>query len=126
MQMTYLNMDLPLYSTSFITYIPPVTLHQLIIGNITLGQAFIVAHFFVCAPVFLVALFFFLWHLLFVFEGVTKYEAYHNNFAYKGSRIQNINYVFGSLLYIPLLIVFPFRLPQQGDGIEWKKRVKAN
>ena len=126
LQLSFLNMDLPLNTTNFITYIPPVTLHQLIMGNITIGQACVVAHFFVCAPVFLVALFFFFWHLLFVFEGVTKYEAYHNQFAYKRSKLENINSVFGSLLYIPLLIIFPFKLPQSGDGIQWKQRVKGN
>lgn len=126
LQLSYLNIDLPLNSADFIAYIPPVTLHKLIMGYITLGQAFIVAHFFTCVPVFIVSLFFLGWHLLLTFEGVTTHEAWKRNFMYKCSKIQNIKSVFGSLLYIPLLLVFPFRFQQVGDGIQWKKRTKGN
>lgn len=126
LQLSFLNIDLPIDSVNFITYIPPVTLHQLIIGNISFGQAFIIAHFFMNVPVLLVSVFFLGWHLLLTFEGVTSHEGWHNNFTYKRSRLENINSVFGSLLYIPLLIVFPFKFQQAGDGIQWKKRLKGN
>ncbi|WAR18327.1 ZDH24-like protein [Mya arenaria] len=121
-QLMYLNKTLPVDSAGFILYIPPVTIHQLIMGYLSFGQAFLVTHVFVAIGAFITSFFFFMWHLLLAVEGATNYEAKVRKFPYKGSINANLKSIFGSVLYIPLFLIFPFKLEQQGDGIQWKLR----
>jgi len=123
-QLKYLNATLPVDSAGFILFIPPVTIHQLLMGYITFGQAFMVTHVLIAVPLILTTVFFFLWHLLLAVEGATNYEAKVRKFPYKASTNENLKSIFGSVLYIPLLLIFPFKLEQVGDGIQWKSRMK--
>lgn len=129
LQLLYLNIELPVSEASFIIYLPPVTLFKFIMGSITFGQAFVVTHLFMNIPMIITGGFFLFWHSLLTVEGATNYEAKLRKFPYKGTVNQNLKSVFGSVFYIPLLVLYPFKLEQDGDGIQWKsraKRVKGN
>ncbi|XP_053399400.1 palmitoyltransferase ZDHHC22-like [Mercenaria mercenaria] len=129
LQLSYLHVDLPLNSLEIFTYLPPVTLVKYVLGYISLGQTFIALHFFITAATFITSVLAFLWHLFLLLEGVTMYEGFKGIYGYAGTRAENIRSVFGSFLYIPVLIFLPYRFDQSMNGIQWKlrsKRVKGN
>lgn len=124
LQLSYLQEYLPLLSWEIFTYIPPVTLLKWILGYINLGQTIIIFHLSICVVSFLAALLTFFWHIFIIFEGVTMHEGFKGNYAYAGTRTENIRSVFGSLLHIPVLIFVPYRFEETADGIQWKLRCK--
>lgn len=129
LQLSYLHADLPLNSLEIFTYLPPVALVKLIMAKISIAQAFLIVHFFITAGSLVTAMISFLWHIFLLLEGVTMYEGFKGIRCYAGTKMENIKSVFGSILYIPVLIFVPYRFDQSDDGIQWKlrrKRVKGH
>lgn len=125
LQISYLHADVLPNLQSFIVFLPPVTLYQFVFGNILLGQAFLIVNCVVCLFLCFASLFFLLWQVIFIIEGRTSHEIWKRIFIFKGySTIDNIKSVFGSILYIPVLIFIPYPFEQLGDGVEWKLRCK--
>lgn len=124
MQLAYLNMDLPMNSVDILSYFPPVTIVQFFTGYLSLGQTLLVIHFCMTTVAFLTSFIFFVWHIFLVYEGVTLHEGFKGIYTYSGTFSENVKSVFGSVFYIPILILIPFRFEQVGDGIQWKARSK--
>ncbi|KAL4237749.1 Zinc finger DHHC-type containing 22 [Mactra antiquata] len=124
LQLTYLNMDLPLNTVACFTYIPPVAIVQFFTGYLSFGQTLLIFHFSLTIVAFFTALFFFLWHVFLVYEGLTLHEGFKRIYTYSGTLKQHVQLIFGSYLYIPVLIFIPYRFELVGDGVNWKVRPK--
>ena len=128
LQVTYLNQSIPLSFFQVFNSFAPVALFQWLFGQMTFFQFYITVHLFFTAACFFAAIFFSIFQLFVVVNGLTSYEVSKkaNPFS-RSSKLDNLRSVFGDLKWIPLQFIYPFGVNQIDDGINWniRKRVKG-
>ncbi|XP_071161285.1 palmitoyltransferase ZDHHC22-like [Mytilus edulis] len=129
LQVTYLNQTIPLSLFGILNYFAPVAFFQMLFGNMTFFQFFLTLHLFFTVGCFFSAIFFTYYHLFLICYGMTSFESTKKMNIYSHDTVlDNLRSVFGALRWIPLQFIFPFRVDQIDDGVNWniRKRVKGN
>lgn len=129
LQVTYLNQTIPLTTLDILNYFAPVAFFQVLFGKVTFFQFLITIHLFFTVACFFSAIFFMYWHFFLMCYGMTSYESKRRANVYShDSVLENVRSVFGSLRWIPLQFIYPFKVDQIDDGVNWniRKRVKGN
>ncbi|KAL5008628.1 hypothetical protein ScPMuIL_014209 [Solemya velum] len=126
LQISYLNKSVPIFSSSTINFLFPVALFNFITGTLSFMTLVVVLSVYICLVLAGLGLFFFSWHVLLSAQGITSHEAWKKIRPYGNNNIlTNLRSVFGPLKYLPLTLLFPFRVDQIGDGIYWEPRRKS-
>lgn len=125
LQVSYLNQVVPVFSSNVINFIFPVAVFNFIRGVLSMWTLVLILSLYVCVVLAGLAAFFFGWHVLLSAQGITSHEAWKKIRPYGYCNLlTNLRTVFGPLRYLPLTVLFPFRVDQLGDGIYWESRRK--
>ncbi|XP_033736182.1 palmitoyltransferase ZDHHC22-like [Pecten maximus] len=125
LQLTYTTQSIPVFSWDGLAYIPMVGLVYFFMGYVSLGQLFLIVHICFCFMCFCGGVFFLCWQIILAAAGMTSYEAWKGIPWYRRTSLENVRSVFGSIWKIPFQLLFPFRVDQDGNGVEWTVRSKT-
>ncbi|ESO86203.1 hypothetical protein LOTGIDRAFT_129679 [Lottia gigantea] len=120
MQLNYLNQVMPIFSSSFLNYIPAINIVFWMMGKIPLGLLLLTIHSYFCIFTLGASLFFLIWQVYLLSSGKTSFEAWKNINPYGKSALDNIRSVFGPLKLAWIMVFFPVPFELSEDGIKWE------